>query len=244
MGLFDLPAPLLDGSHRLWVVVLGDGTWSGCLFLVILAVVVSVVSQEIYRLASPQARIVALQEQTIAAQRALDAHRGEFAEAWPLMGQMLRCAGLRVALVLPGTLLAAYPVIAAIFWLEANFSYRLPPSGTVPVIEAPAPYKAVWIDGNDRRAPTVALFDGTGARVAGLVLSRPVAELHKRQWWNTLAADPAYLPADVTIDSLHIDLAPRQLIAVGPPWLRGWPTVFFPALLVFALIYRAWRGIR
>lgn len=110
-----LPSPLLQWmDERLARLV--PAAWAVALW----AVLAAIVCMELYRALSPQRRIGQIKQQVQGVQQQLAHYDGEFEGAWPLLSRMLTLAFTRVALVLPATLLSAYPVIVLLFWLHAT----------------------------------------------------------------------------------------------------------------------------
>lgn len=240
MALFDLPAPLLEAVDQRLL-----GVAPAALRVLLWAVLGALLSMELYRLLSPQRRIGALTAATQAAQQALAGHRGDIGDAWPLMRRMLGLAVRRVALVVPGSLLAAYPVIALVVWLDTAYGHQFPPAGATVAVQVAEPYVARWQAGDAGAPPRVQVTDAAGTPVLERAWPRPVPVLHKRQWWNALIANPAgYLPDDAPVDEVRAELPPRPLWHVGPAWLRGWEALFLVSATLVALLYRWWRGIR
>ena len=119
MDLLDFPAPVfaaLDGGMAALLPPL--------MRLALWALLASVVTMELYRLLSPQARIAELKAEFAAKKQALDAFDGDFEEAWPMMRGMLGAAFKRVGIVLPGTLVAAFPLLLLLVWIDSAYAGR------------------------------------------------------------------------------------------------------------------------
>jgi hypothetical protein len=68
------------------------------------------------------------------------------------------------------------------------------------------------------------------------MLDVAVPMLHKHQWWNVLIGNPAgYLPDQLGVKRVDLDLPPKVYLPFGPTWLHGWEAVFFAGLFVTAL---------
>ncbi len=67
--------------------------------------------------------------------------------------------------------------------------------------------------------------------------------VEKFGWFNWLIGNPAgYLPADAPVAHIHLELPRRQLLDLGPSWLRGWIFWYFlVALLVSLWLKWRWR---
>src|SRR3546814_11298946 len=90
MGILDLPAPIFGVIESAVA-----GHVPPLLRLGLWAALGAVASIELYRLLSPQRRINAAMERLRQAQHALAGFDGEFNEATPLMGRMLRASAHR-----------------------------------------------------------------------------------------------------------------------------------------------------
>jgi hypothetical protein len=92
--------------------------------LVLWALIAAIVSMELYRWLSPQARIKTMKVELQEAQRRLSGFDGEFSEGWPLVRRMLGLALTRVGLVLPATIAASLPLLVLILWLAVAYASR------------------------------------------------------------------------------------------------------------------------
>jgi hypothetical protein len=237
-GLFDLPAPLLE-----WVDQRLSAFLPAPVTIALWAVVAGIVCLELYRVVSPQQRIEQLKGENRAAQQRLSAYDGDFEGAWLLIRELLGVSLKRVGIVLPATLVAAYPVLAVLVWMSNSYGYYFPQDESRVSVQTPAPLEARWISG-DGTAPQVEARAPGGELVLEQPVPAPVPVLHKRQWWNWLIANPAgYLPADAPVERVAIELPKRQVIDAGPAWLRGWEPLFVAVLFVSALAYKSARRI-
>lgn len=238
-GLFDLPAPLLgwlDG--RLTAVV------PPSVSVAIWAAVAAVLSLELYRLVSPQTKIERLKLDAREAQRELGTYDGEFGGAAPLIRRTLALSLTRVAIVLPATLVAALPIVVLLVWLSNSYGHRFPGAGEAVTVDVPPPFEARWLDAVAGEPSRVQARAPGGGVILDFPMTFPVPILHKRQWWNWLIANPAgYLPEDLRLDEVRLDLPRRELLAAGPVWSRGWEPVFLPVLFLVALAYKSARRI-
>lgn len=239
LGLFDLPAPLLqwldDRLTAFIPVPVAIAIW---------AVVGAVVCLEIYRIVSPQKRIGEIKQQAKAAQQKLSGYDGEFEGAWPLMKNMLGLSFKRVGIVIPATLAAAYPILVLIVWLSNSYGHHFPLPDEQVAVDVASPLKARWINSDDGEPPRVQALQPEGQTVLDMPLTASVPVIHKRVWWNWLIANPAgYLPADAPVDEIRIELREREFFAAGPGWLRGWEAIFIPVLFIAALAYKSARRI-
>jgi len=116
VDFLDFPAPFFAATDGLMASGLPPvarlGVW---------ALIASMVTMELYRLLSPQVRIAELKQRFAEKKQALDSFDGEFEDAWPMMRSMLGAAFLRVAIVLPGTLVAALPLLLLLVWMYGAY---------------------------------------------------------------------------------------------------------------------------
>ncbi|MGH6881359.1 hypothetical protein [Hypericibacter sp.] len=244
MGALDWPGLAFDWIDQMMQALPAPGR------LVLWAMIAAALSMAIYRFASPQARIARAQTEALDARRALDGFDGEFAEAWPLIRNVLRTAMRRIGLVLPGVLLAMLPILAMLAWLSTSYGYRFPDKdAAVDVAAKPAgagvaaelsvmPHQAMRPEQH-----RLLLRDPTGAIATSIPLPKPVPVVEKRRWWHALVGNPAgYLPDDSAVDRVEIALPAQEMLRMGPAWLRGWEPLFFVVMLSASLaIKRFWR---
>lgn len=238
LGLFDLPAPLLQWADEQITSVI-PASFSIAMW----AVLGGIASLELYRIISPQERISRIKRDARAAQQELAEYDGEMEGAWPLMKSMLGLSLKRVGIVIPATLLAAYPVIALLVWMSSAYGHVFPGRGEQVQVDVAAPLQGQWIaTGNG--APHIQASEPGGTVLLDLPLAAAVPVVHKRQWWNRLMENPAgYLPDDAPVDEIRVDLPRRQLLSIGPSWMRGWEAIFIPVLFIAALAYKTARHI-
>lgn len=228
VGLLDLPAPLyatLDGALTKVLPPVGR--------LMVWAALAGVVSVLLYRALSPQRRIAAAKARAAALRRRLDGHDGAFAEALPLLRAQLGASLRHVGLVLPGTLLAALPVLSLLVWLDTAHAYRLPaPDEPAPRLTVTPPHLgARW----QAAPPGVTVLDGE-REVVHVALTAPVTRIEQRAWWNALIGNPVgYLPAGGPAQRVEIGLPARDYLPFGPLWLGSWLTVFLVVLTAVSL---------
>ena len=237
MGLLDLPAPLFATLDSLL-----SGLAPPTLRLVLWGVVAAVLSMGAYWLLSPQTRIAKAKADALAARRALDAYDGELAEAWPLMGRVLRTALRQLGLVTSPALLGSLPVLAMLAWLSTTYGHAFPPDGAdIPVRTTPeageARVQPVQAEADAAaEGHQIVVLDAAGNVVERFLLSAPVPTIHKRQWWNALIGNPiGYLPDSSRLEWVELGLPQREYLSVGPSWLRAWYVVFFGVLLAASL---------
>jgi hypothetical protein len=240
VGLLDLPAPLFAALDDLL-----SGLAPPTLRLALWGVIAAALSMGAYWLLSPQQRIAEAKADALAARRALDAYDGEFAEAWPLMGRVLRTALRQLGLVTSPAVLGSLPVLALLAWLSTTYGHAFPPDGAdIPVRTTPAagdvqvqPVEADAAAGAGRQ---ILVLDARGNVVERFLLSAPVPTIHKRQWWNALIGNPiGYLPDGGPLEWIELGLPQREYLPLGPAWLRAWYVVFFGVLLAASLAIKA-----
>jgi hypothetical protein len=230
MGLFDLPAPLFDLIDGLL------GPLPPLARLILWAIAGAAVSLTLYRLLSPQRRIVAAKAAALEARRRLNAHDGDLESALPLMRQSMRLALRHVGLVLPAALTASLPVLALLVWLDGAYSHRFPEDRQAPTIAVePQTFSAQWQPAGT--GGQIVLRDAGGARVADLTLAELVTRIEKHHWWNWLIGNPAgYLPDRGPVERITVALPEKQYLPVGPDWLRSWLTIALTALVTASLL--------
>lgn len=240
MGLLDLPAPVF-GAIEAAVAdhappLLRLGLW---------AAVAALASIELYRLLSPQRRINAAMRRLQQAQRALAGFDGEFNEALPLMGRMLRASGLRLALVFPAAIAASLPILALLVWLDGAYGARFPDAGQPVAVHArPGGLEARWEGAASGAAGSVVVTDASRRPVVQAEVAAPVPTIHKWKWWNALIGNPAgYLPQEAPVDRIDIELPRLEVLSLGPAWMRGWEVPFFALFLTFALVAKWARKV-
>ncbi len=244
MGALDLPGLAFGWVDQMMQALPAPGR------LVLWAMIAAALSMAIYRFASPQTRIARAQRDALAARCALDGYDGEFAEAWPLIRNVLKTAVQRIGLVLPGVLLAMLPILAMLAWLSTSYGYRFPDRDTAVEVAAKPAEAGVAAElsvmPHQARRPEqhrLLLRDPTGAIATSIPLPKPVPVVEKRRWWHALVGNPAgYLPADSAVDRVEIALPAQDMLRMGPAWLRGWEPLFFAVMLGASLaIKRVWR---
>lgn len=238
LGFFDLPEPLLKRADDLITSVVPVP-----LSIALWAVLGGIVCLELYRVVSPQERITRIKKDARAAQEELAAYDGEMEGAWPLMKSMLGLSLKRVGIVIPATLLAAYPVIALLVWMSSAYGHVFPARGEEVAVHVAPPFHGQLLnDGAEQ--PRLQASGPSGNVLLEVPLAAAVPVVHKRKWWNWLMGNPAgYLPDDAPIDEIRADLPKRQLHSAGPSWMRGWEAIFLPVLFVAALGYKTARHI-
>lgn len=237
MGIFDLPAPVFD-----WLDALVSPAPS-MLRLTLWGALGALISMGLYRLLSDQDRIAAGKRELKQARRRLNDFDGEFAGAWPLMRAMFAASLYQIGRTAWPALIASLPLLSLIAWLSTAYGHAYPDPGSVPGIETrPPQLEGRWVapprnaQATEPRQPYVLLHDQGRELKAAIGLAAPVPVIHKRQWWNLFVGNPAgYLPPELPIHHLRIDLPEKRYLGFGPGWIRGWHAIFFTSLLLFSI---------
>ena len=236
MGVFDLPAPLFT-----WVDQAMSSFASPTMRLVLWGLVGAVLSMGLYWLFSPQEKLTDVKIRALQARKDLNAHEGEFGDAWPLMRSMLGLSFRQLGMTTFPALLASIPVLALIVWLSTAYGYALPDGqASVDVQTTPTSPVSAEFKRSDNAAsanyPRLVITDSEGGLVSDIALAAPVPTIHKKQWWNTLFGNPlGYLPSDGKIEAIEIGLPEKDYLGFGPDWLRPWYVLFFTVLVLGSL---------
>lgn len=199
----------------------------------------------LYVVVSHQDRIAALKSET----RRLRAQMRDISLTYRDMMQLHKqhlITALRLLghTLVPG-ILSTVPPLLCTLWMSAYHTYTLPTPGKpirvtlVPeltsVVIEPSPIR--YDVGNRQRA--IAVETGQSLRITnqgrtvyeGAITDPPLGRVHKKHWWNTLAADEAgYIHADAPIDEIIFDFPRKRFIAGVPGWLATWELPFFLGL--------------
>lgn len=240
VGVFDLAGPVLSWLDQAVAPVVPTAGR-----LILWGLVAAAFSMALYALLSPQQRLRRVREEAVDARRALDSYEGSFAEARPLIGAMFATSMKQLGLVLTPAVLASLPLLFILVWLHGTFAYVLPERAdqvnlqTEPVGYAANVQRSQMASSSGamvKEFPSLVVRDGRGHVVEERPLNAPVTSLHKQQWWNVLIANPlGYLADDSPLEWVEIDLPRREVLPVGPWWLRTWEFVFFTTLVAVSL---------
>lgn len=237
MGLFDLPAPLFNVVDQAMA-----GFLPAAARLAVWALLGSVVTLFLYKTLSPQARIGRAKREAKAARQRLNAFDGEFADAGPLIKDQFVSAFRHVGLVVPGTVVAILPLLALLLWAETWYGHTLPEAGQTPTIATvPQGFDTRW--DNSSEPARVDVRDGA-TPIAAIAMRAPVGIVSKKPWWHWLAENPlGYLPDDAPVDRIQIELPTREVLHIGPVWMRSWLFVFIPVMFIVSLALYKWAKI-
>ncbi len=237
MDWLEIPAAALG-----WLDAQLSAIASPMLRLIIWSAVAGTLTMLLYKLLSPQRRIVAAKAELADAQQRLNRFDGEFAEAWPLMRGMLGSAFKQLGLVSGPAIAALLPMVLLAAWMAQTYGYAFPEQAApVTVRTAPQQLQAHWIPPETRvdgatNPARVALEDGDGRMVGELEVQAPVPVIGKRTWWAAMAGSPlGFLPDELPVERVELDLPRREFIGWGPSWMRSWEFLFFTVLTVVAL---------
>lgn len=233
MGFFDLPSPLFRWIDALMTPLPLAGR------LVVWALVASALSMWLYKVLSPQKKLVATEQAALAARQRLNAYDGEFDGAWPLIAGVFRTAGRRLWLALPPALVASVPIIALIVWISNDYGYRFPADGEpVATQTRPAEFDAAFVQ-REGAVPHVAIRPAGENALSEVPMPAPSPVIEKHRWWNVLIANPAgYLPDAGPVERIEVALPSHEVVPFGPSWVRGWEVLFFSLFLVFSLVIK------
>lgn len=247
MGVFDAPAPIfawIDFQTAAVIPPLGR--------LVLWGIVAALVSMGLYWALSAQERIAKTKAKLALSRQRLEAYDGDFADAGPLIGNLLRTALRQVGLVAWPAILSSLPLLALICWLSTAYGYAYPAPGVIPAIQTmPSQLRTKWIEGardetvpEYRPPPHILVADRNQKIVADVSLLAPVPAIHKWQWWNALIGNPlGYLPNGAAVDWIEVALPNKEYLGFGPQWLRGWEVPFFISLITVSIVVKVWWRI-
>lgn len=242
MGLFDLFSPLFSGFDLfLKALIPPMGR------LIFWGIIGSVLSMGFYKWLSPQEKILQIKKETVQARARLVQYDGDFEGLWPLIRQLLKRSFQQIGLVLGPAVIASFPLIFLLVWLNTAYHYQLPiPNSTVDIQIFPTSVAVDWgtevktIDNNQWQItwPTATkplkLSDSTDQIIARFPVLNPVPILHKYQWWNRLIANPnGYLPEHSPVEEIIIALPENQYLKWGPNWMRS-AEAFFLIVVLFS----------
>ncbi len=236
MGLFNLLAPVYNAVDAAMALAL-----PATARLVLWALIAAVGTVLLYRLLSPQKRIAVAKREAKAARARLNAFDGEFADAGPLIRDQFATAFRHLALVVPGTLLAIFPLLCLLVWADAHYGYRIPTTDPPQVTTMPKGFTGHWLANT---SPPQVQITQNGRAIADFKMSAPVAGIARRSWTDWLIANPVgYLPDDGPLRRIKIALPEKQYLPFGPSWLRGWLGVFIPVMFVVSLAVYKWAKV-
>lgn len=240
MGLLDPPQSILSWLDASAAKILAPQVRLACW-----ALIGAVLATEIYRRLSPQRRLAELKLAFRNTEQRLNEVTDSLGEAWPLIKRMLRLSLERIWLVVPATLWTSIPILVLLLWVNANYGHRFPTPAETVTVEVDEPgYRGDWrLNASDGRG--VAVVTGpTGDIVARFSPAAAIPRIEKWRSWNLLVGNPAgYLSAEAPIEGIEIGFPPRELLPIGPGWIRGWEFTFLLLLFCFAMTLKKIRKI-
>lgn len=260
-GLLDWPGLVFDLINQPLVAVLPEPV-----VLAFWALVSSWLTMAVYRRFSNQEEMAALKPQVKAVQKKLSSYDGEFSGLLPLIRENFRLSGRHIMLALGPALLAGVPVLFVLVWISNAYGVIMPPGGTPVEVSAisadgAAPSDWQWQDATAETLPSAdapgqawmlswpapesaaTLVTASGEKVIELPPEQPAPVVHQRKWWNTLIGNPAgYLEAGNPADAVYLGLPKKQMLPIGPGWMRGWEFLYFVLLIIGSLgLKLVWR---
>jgi hypothetical protein len=246
MGLFDLPAPLFTVLDSLM------NGFPALPRLLVWATITGIISMLLYWLCSAQDKVEAAKTRAIDARRKMAAYEGaEFGEMWPRAQESLVSSLKHFTIVLVPAVVSSLPALSLIVWVSGTFGYDLPEAGetinasTVPVMALQGLTAAPNADNANNDAyeltypqvgQTAEVTASNGELLTTLPLTTAIPVVHKKQWWNSLIANPnGYLADSYEVEAIYFDLAPQEFLSFGPGWIRGWEFSYFVLLILVSL---------
>lgn len=247
MGILDLPAPLFGAVDGLL-----EGFLPPLIRLVLWGILAGWLTMIVYRRLSRQDRIGELKSEQKAQQKLIAEFEGEFNELMPLIRKALLTGLNQLGLALGPALLATIPVLFLIVWVAGEFGYQAPQPGTEIALSAEPgfggvrwePDSAVRRTGEELKLAwpspgEVTTLSGDEQVLLNFPLVRNVPVIHKKQWWNVFMANPiGYLPDELDIEVIEIDLPEQVMLSFGPTWIRGWMFSFFLTFLLSSVAFK------
>jgi hypothetical protein len=247
-SLFGLGLPAFAAIDRFMAGVLGPLPR-----VIAWACLMSVLVMALYRLISPQRKLAAIKADAAAARRKMADFDGEFEELTPLIRRSLGLSLQQIAWILFPALLASLPLITCLMWLYSAYGFQAPAPGqpvSVAVSPTTEPIRAEPADALDRSSDgwqiawpgsggSVNLLDRHEAPIARLSGPPGSHVVEPFQWWNRLIGNPAgYIPAGSPVERLEFRLPARELLPIGPAWMRGWEMPFFLTLIIVSILIK------
>lgn len=211
------------------------------------------VSMGLYQLASPQRRLTQSKAKAAELRRQIAEFDGEFAQLRPVITQSLTHSLKHIGLTLLPAVLASIPLVACVVSIYSVYHFRaLVPGDVIAVSVSPdaetiaaAPADSLQKHGDvwDLTWPAatdqVVVFDRAGATLTSLE-RKPASDVVERFYWlNRLIGNPlGYIPQDSSVDRLEFALPRFEVLAIGPPWLRGWEAPFFVTLILTSILIK------
>lgn len=247
MGLFDLLAPVLGAVDNVLSSFLPGG-----LRLALWGVLAGWLTMLLYRKLSRQEAIGELKARQKVLQEEIAKFDGEMSDLMPRIKDAFALGFKQLGLAIGPALLATIPILFIVVWVATQFVYKAPqPGAEIAATAEPGRGALQWSpnaaaqtseDGWSVQWPAEGEEITLGA-ADGPVLTLSDEELHgvihKKLWWNTLIGNPAgYLPADSSVEAVHVALPERSYLPFGPDWVRGWMFLFFGTFLLASIAFK------
>ncbi len=248
MGVFDLPAPLLQLIDN------GITFVHPTLRLALWSILAGALSMGLYALLSPQNRISKVKAAQKESQRLLAESDESFSELIAVAKKTLGLSFQHLGLVFGPALMSGIPLICIMAWSSCNFGYAFPKPGeqiNLTVQPTSSASSVHWQKGDSvatsvteggwtirwpEQTRQLVFADKQRATQLELPLAAPIPQIHKRLWWNSLLGNPAgYLPDDAQMEMILVELPERQYLPFGPGWFSHWITLFLLASVAGAL---------
>jgi len=252
MGLFDLPAPVLNFLDQYLA-----GIFSPFCRIALWGAIGAWLSMLIYKQISNQQSLIQIKRKLKSVQTQLYDFEGEFKQLWPLIFQNLGLSFKRLGKTLFPAIVSGMPLLCILVWCSNQFAYEIPPPLKPVQIELEAKAGALnqvqWLPHQQSKPHTDSLsweipwpdqdhlvrLQTQDQKIFSLPLSAPVTIIHEKRWWNWLIGNPAgYLVPDSPVKIIRINLTQQQIIPFGPSWVRSWWFSFFSMLLLVSMIFK------
>ena len=209
----------------------------------------------VYSVTSSQDRIKAQKAETAAAKKNLAGAPENDPGHWNLVGAALAGSLKVLALISFPTLLSIIPVVYVALHVDREYGTQPAGPGEITIGYKPASARIrVEPTGSGEAARGSGRLnisaDGSVRLVQGERLLAEIspgfqqARLRREPSWLDRLAGTAALPADGDVEELRFELARKELVALGPDWIRGWEFFFIFPLVVLALSLRWLLGLQ
>lgn len=260
-GLLDWPGVVFGLINRPLVAVLPEPV-----VLAFWALVSAWLTMWIYRRFSNQEEMAALKPRIKAVQKKLSNYDGEFSGLLPLIRDNFSLSGRQIMLALGPALLAGIPVLFVLVWISNAYGVTMPAAGSSIEVRA-VPAESISTRGWQWYGTAAEAMAGTdqpdrawrlswpgpdasamliaerGQEILELPPEHPAPVVHQRRWWNALIGNPAgYLDPENPAEAVYLDLPKKQMLPIGPAWMRGWEFLYFVLLILGSLgLKLIWR---
>ena len=222
--------------------------------LALWSIAAGAVSMGVYSWVSPREKLLRVTGQAKEIARQLRAYDGDYSGAQELLKQNLKLSLERVWLTLGPTVAAGFPVILTFFLLENHYAHRFPepgeslfvsiepaseargirfdPPGAAKWNQEQTAWNLVWPQSGQK----IHLIDRAGQKILTLPTTEPRASVEQSSAWDALLTDPAArIPQESPILAVAFDYPIREMIPVGPAWMRSWLFISITLVTVTAM---------